>query len=117
MNIDELTQAIALFHEDRDWKQFNTPKDLCASIAVEASELQELFLWRTANENKQLLTDDSFRQKVEDEMGDVFNAILIAAKYFDINIIEASRQKLQKNIVKYPVEKFKGRSEKYNELS
>jgi len=64
-----------------------------------------------------LLTDEVFRKRVADEMGDVLNALLVAAKDFDIDIMEAGRQKLQKNIVKYPVEKFKGRSEKYNELS
>ena len=104
----ELTKAIRQFTEERDWDQFHNGKDLALALSIEAAELNEAFLWKDASEVK--------LEKVREELADIFNyAFLIADKYgLDVN--EIVREKLAKNAEKYPVEKSKGKSNKYTEL-
>lgn len=104
----ELMKAIRQFTEERDWDQFHNGKDLALALSIEAAELNEAFLWKDASEVK--------LEKVREELADIFNyAFLIADKYgLDVN--EIVREKLAKNAEKYPVEKSKGKSNKYTEL-
>lgn len=107
-NWKDLQKALIEFRNERDWSQFHNPKDLALALSIEAAELNELFLWKQP--------DEANREKVKEELADVFAyAILLAEKYdFDINKIVAS--KIQKNREKYPVDKSKGSAKKYNEL-
>lgn len=107
-NWKDLQKALIEFRNERDWSQFHNPKDLALALSIEAAELNELFLWKQP--------DEANREKVKEELADVFAyAILLAEKYdFDINEIVAS--KIQKNAEKYPIDKSKGSSKKYNEL-
>ena len=104
----ELTKAIRQFTEERDWDQFHNGKDLALALSIEAAELNEAFLWKDASEVK--------LEKVREELADIFNyAFLIADKY-DLDVDEIVREKLAKNAEKYPVEKARGKSNKYTEL-
>ena len=104
----ELIKEIRQFTEDRDWDQFHNGKDLALALSIEASELNEAFLWKDAKDVK--------IEKVREELADVFNyAFLIADKY-QLDVKEIVMEKLAKNAVKYPVEKAKGKSDKYTEL-
>ena len=104
----ELTKAIRQFTEERDWDQFHNGKDLALALSIEAAELNEAFLWKDASEVK--------LEKVREELADIFNyAFLIADKY-GLDVGEIVREKLTKNAEKYPVEKSKGKSNKYTEL-
>ena len=104
----ELMREIRQFTEDRDWDQFHNGKDLALALSIEASELNEAFLWKDAKDVK--------IEKVKEELADVFNyAFLIADKY-DLDVREIVMEKLAKNAIKYPVEKAKGKSDKYTEL-
>ena len=104
----ELIKEIRQFTEDRDWDQFHNGKDLALALSIEASELNEAFLWKDAKDVK--------IEKVKEELADVFNyAFLIADKY-QLDVKEIVMEKLAKNAVKYPVEKAKGKSDKYTEL-
>lgn len=107
-NWKDLQKALIEFRNERDWSQFHNPKDLALALSIEAAELNELFLWKHS--------DEANKEKVKDELADVFAyAILLAEKYdFDINEIVAS--KIKKNAEKYPVDKSKGSAKKYNEL-
>jgi len=107
-NWKDLQKALIEFRNERDWSQFHNPKDLALALSIEAAELNELFLWKHP--------DEANKEKVKEELADVFAyAILLAEKYdFDINEIVAS--KIQKNAEKYPVDKSKGSAKKYNEL-
>lgn len=107
-NWKDLQKALIEFRNERDWSQFHNSKDLALALSIEAAELNELFLWKQP--------DEANREKVKEELADVFAyAILLAEKYdFDINEIVAS--KIQKNAEKYPVDKSKGSAKKYNEL-
>ena len=104
----ELMKAIRQFTEERDWDQFHNGKDLALALSIEAAELNEAFLWKDASEVK--------LEKVREELADIFNyAFLIADKY-GLDVDEIVREKLAKNAEKYPVEKSKGKSNKYTEL-
>lgn len=107
-DIEEITGALLRFRDERDWAQFHNPKDLALAISVEAAELLELFLWKTA--------DEANPEKVKEELADVLTfAFLLAEKYgFDIRQIVLD--KIEKNNKKYPVEKARGTAKKYNEL-
>lgn len=106
--LQELTQAILKFRDERNWAQFHNAKDLSLALSIEAAELNELFLWKTPEEVN--------IDKLKEELADVLNyAILIAAK-FDLDIPQIVMDKLQRNAQKYPIDKAKGTAKKYNEL-
>ena len=104
----ELMREIRQFTEERDWDQFHNGKDLALALSIEASELNEAFLWKDAKDVK--------IEKVKEELADVFNyAFLIADKY-DLDVREIVMEKLAKNAEKYPVDKARGKSDKYTDL-
>ncbi|MCC5796857.1 MAG: nucleotide pyrophosphohydrolase [Methylophaga sp.] len=112
---DLLEQLIA-FRRERDWEQFHRPKDLAISLSIEAAELLEWFQWRTDDEINQMLCSEK-RQQLEDEIADVavYLTYLIHDLQIDLDAVIAN--KLKKNATKYPVEKVRGRADKYNEYS
>lgn len=107
-NLESTIKSIVQFRDDRHWEQFHNSKDLALAIAIEASELNELFLWK---ENEEVNME-----KLKGELADVFIfSILLAHKHgFDISSIIL--EKLDQNAIKYPVDKAKGTAKKYNEL-
>ena len=107
-DLEELRQSIVKFTQDRDWDQFHNGKDLALALSIEASELNEAFLWKDAKDVK--------IEKVKEELADIFNyAILIADKY-NLDIKQIVMDKLKRNGEKYPVDKAYGSAKKYNEL-
>jgi len=112
-----LLQEILKFRDQRDWKQFHTPKDLAAAIAIEAAELQEHFLWKSDLEVQAALRNAGKRNRVSEELADVVIFTLLLANELDVDIDAVVRQKLQTNEKKYPVEKARGTHKKYTELS
>lgn len=103
-----LLDALLKFREERDWEQFHNAKDLALALSIEASELNELFLWKKAEEANP--------EKVKQELADVIGyAILLAHKY-NLDINQIVLEKIQANAEKYPVDKAKGTAKKYNEL-
>lgn len=107
-DLEELRKAIVEFTQERDWDQFHNGKDLALALSIEASELNEAFLWKDANEVKV--------EKVKEELVDIVNyAILIADKY-NLDIKQIVLDKLKRNAEKYPVDKAYGSAKKYNEL-
>ena len=107
-DLEELRKAIVEFTQERDWDQYHNGKDLALALSIEASELNEAFLWKDANEVKV--------EKVKEELADIVNyAILIADKY-NLDIKQIVLDKLKRNAEKYPVDKAYGSAKKYNEL-
>lgn len=106
--IEKITSEIIKFRDERDWEQFHNGKDLALALSIEAAELNQLFLWKRAEEVDV--------EKVKDELADVLNySFLLAHKYgFDVEKIVLD--KIEKNASKYPIEKSKGNAKKYNEL-
>lgn len=106
--LEELKEKIHQFSADRDWDQFHDGKNLALALMLEAAELNEIFLWKNA--------EDAKIEKIKEELADVFNyAFLIADKY-DLDIKEIILEKLRINGEKYPVDKAKGTAKKYTEL-
>jgi len=113
--ITELRQVVRSFIEAREWQQFHTPKNLSMSLAVEASELMELFIWAEGRDasHAQLARK---RREVEQELADIVILTVCFANNCGIDIMTAVKEKFVENAKKYPVEKARGRSEKYTEL-
>jgi NTP pyrophosphatase (non-canonical NTP hydrolase) len=110
---DLLAQLIA-FRRERDWEQFHKPKDIAISLSIEASELLEWFQWRTDEEIAAQFATDK-RQQLEDEIADVAVYLSYLCHDLGIDLNQAIKQKMIKNAAKYPVDKVKGKADKYNE--
>ncbi len=106
-SLEELTKEIKDFVEQRDWNQFHTPANLAKSISIEANELLECFQWDEVNFN---------RENVKEELADVINYCIQMATVLNLDIKDIVLTKLKKNALKYPVNKCKGKSTKYNKL-
>lgn len=115
INADLLKQLIE-FRRERDWEQFHNPKDIAISLSIEAAELLEWFQWRNKAEIKQMLATDK-REALEDEIADVAVYLSYLCHDLNIDIEQAIQRKMEKNAAKYPVDKAKGRADKYNEYS
>ncbi len=96
------------FRNERDWAQFHNPKDLALAINVEAGELLELFLWKNS--------ENANTEKIKEELADVFAYAFLLAEKYNFDVKEIVLEKIAKNGEKYPVEKAKGTSKKYDEL-
>ena len=104
--LDELMQRIDKFNKDRDWNQFLTPVNLAKSISIEANELLECYQWN----------DDADIADVKEELADVMNYCLQMCKVLNVNPIDIINAKMDKTEKKYPVDKAKGVSTKYDKL-
>lgn len=107
-DIEEITQELLKFRNERDWEQFHNPKDLALAINVEASELLELFLWKNS--------ESANTEKIKEELADVFAYAFLLAEKYKLDVKEIVLEKIVKNGEKYPVEKAKGTAKKYDEL-
>ena len=112
---DLKTRVLAFVHE-RDWEQFHTPKNLSMALAAEAGELMEHFLWATADQSRAIANEPAKRTKIADEVADVVIYALEFANMTGLDLAAAIEAKMAANAKKYPVEKAKGRAEKYTEL-
>ena len=101
-----IKKEVIQFRDDRDWKQFHTPENLSKSISIEAAELLECFQWN----------NDYQKDEVCDELADVMIYCIMMAEVLEVDLEEIILKKLKKNNEKYPVEKAKGTSKKYDEL-
>ena len=114
--IQDLKDQVTAFRDERDWKQFHNPKDLAAAIAIEASELQELFLWKTPEQASALNRDPVKREAISNELADVLIFSLSLADVLDIDLSAAVSAKIESNAAKYSVASSRSRSDKYTEL-
>jgi len=107
----ETIEQVLKFRDDRNWRQFHNPKDLALSISLEAAELLEVFQWSGADT---VCTEK--KDKIKEELADVLNYCILMADVCDLDMDEIVQEKIKRNNEKYPVEKAKGSSKKYNEL-
>jgi NTP pyrophosphatase (non-canonical NTP hydrolase) len=107
-DIEEITQELLKFRNERDWEQFHNPKDLALAINVEAGELLELFLWKNS--------ENANTEKIKEELADVFAYAFLLAEKYKLDVKEIVLDKISKNGEKYPIEKAKGTAKKYDEL-
>jgi NTP pyrophosphatase (non-canonical NTP hydrolase) len=112
----ELKSRVLAFARERDWEQFHAPKNLSMALAAEAGELMEHFLWATSDASRTIASDPTKRRKIEEELADVVIYALEFANMTQIDVAGVIETKMAANAKKYPVEKARGRSEKYTEL-
>lgn len=104
--LEQLKNKVRQFVDDRDWDQFHSPENLAKSISIEAAELLECFQW-----------DNNYKlENVTDEMADVYVYLLQMADKLNVDLVEIADKKMDKNAFKYPVDKAKGKADKYNKL-
>ena len=108
---DETIKQVLKFRDDRDWKQFHNPKDLVISISLEAAELLEVFQWSGTD-----VSSNNKLDKMKEELADVINYCILMADACNLDLDEIIQAKVKRNSEKYPVDKAKGSSKKYNEL-
>src|SRR5688500_11907875 len=107
-DLESIINKLLEFRNERDWEQFHNPKDLAIAISIESSELLEQFLWKGVN--------DANKEKVKEELADILAYSFLLAHKYDLDIKEIILKKIEMNKLKYPIEKAKGSSKKYNEL-
>ena len=106
-SLEELKQKIDQFSEERNWNQFHSPANLAKSISIEASELLECFQW----------SDEEYDiESVREELADVLNYCIQMASVLNLDIRNIVLDKMKKNAEKYPIDKAKGVSTKYDKL-
>ena len=107
----ETINQVLKFRDDRNWKQFHTPKDLALSICLEAAELLEVFQWSGAD-----TVCEAKKDKIKEELADVLKYCILMADVCGLDMDEIVQDKIKDNNLKYPVEKAKNSAKKYNEL-
>ena len=112
-SLEALRAKLNAFVKERDWEQFHSPKNLSMAMMVEAAELLELFQWNTEAESYALTPEK--REAVSHELADTFVYLLRIAEVLNIDLITAANQKIALNAVKYPVEKARGKNNKYTD--
>ena len=105
--VGELKHLVEDFVAVRDWAQFYTPKNLSMAIAIEASELMDLFKWKTVEEAQEEMKD-KLLEDATDELADIIIYAIAFANRNGIDIAKAVTSKTEKNKAKYPADKFKG---------
>ena len=116
VSITKLKDLVKKFCEDRDWDQFHGPKDLAIGLVTEASELLEIFRFKSDAEIQSLITSPEKRRLIEEELADSFYFLVRFTQKYDIDLTLALLEKMKKNALRYPVDKSKGNNKKYNEL-
>jgi len=107
----DLIEKIKKFRDERDWKQFHDIKDLLLGLNIEVAELQELFLWKDENKDKDNLED------VKGEVSDIFIFLIFICEKLEINLEKAVKEKLEIHKKHYPKNLPKGKTTKYTDLN
>ena len=109
---DETIRRVIQFRDDREWRQFHTPKDLAISLSLEAAELLEIFQWSGAD-----LECRDMLGRIRVELADVLSYCVLMADVCGLDLDEILNAKVDQNAAKYPVEKARGSAAKYTELT
>lgn len=107
-----MLQQLLQFRDERDWKQFHNTKNLAIAISIEAAELNELFLWKDTEAAEQVDL-----AKIREELADVLSFAFLLAEKHGLDPFEIVSEKIRQNALKYPVDKAKGKSDKYTDLT
>ena len=111
--MDELLKALRAFNEERDWGQYHSPKNLAMALMVEAGEIAEHFQWMSQADSRSVSGEK--RDEIKQEIGDVMLYLMNLSDKLGVDPVEAAREKMEINRVKYPAGKVRGKSLKYDE--
>lgn len=110
MDEEGLIRILREFRDQRDWQQFHNPKNLAASVSIEAGELLEIFQWLTPEQSQNL--NAAQLQRLRDEIADVGIYLLLLADACGLTLEEEIREKISRNDIRYPVGAAKGNAQK-----
>ena len=113
MDLQLIQSRLRKFSEERNWEQFHSPKNITMALSVEVAELVEIFQWSNSG-GLDVINDPDTKVQIEKEIADIFNYLLKLTDMLNIDLEKAALNKIEENDAKYPVEKFKGISKKYN---
>ena len=116
LTVNNLKEKVKSFCHEREWDQFHNAKDLIIAMIIEVGELLEIFRWKNINETEEVFKNPDKLEKVKDEVADILFFILRLAQKYEIDLSSSLLNKIEKNKIKYPVEKFKGSNKKYDEV-
>lgn len=108
-NLKDVTKQLLKFRDERDWEQFHKPKDLALALSIEAAELNELFLWKSTDDQIDLA-------RVEEELADITSYLIYLSHHYNFDLATLVAKKIEQNALKYPIEKSKGSAIKYTDL-
>ena len=115
LDLKTTKEKLRKFSQERDWDQYHSPKNLAMAMSVEVAELLEIFQWSNDG-GMEKIEDKETKKQIEEEIADIFNYLVKFVDLMDLDLEELSLEKIKKNDMKYPVNKFKGKSDKYNKL-
>ena len=101
--VNTLREEVREFVKERDWERYHSPKNLAASIAIEAAEIMEHFQWYETGESRELVKNEETRTMVAEEVADVIIYCLALANQLDIDVSTAVRSKLESGRRRYPI--------------
>lgn len=107
----EVIEQLIKFRDEREWKQFHDSKNLAVAISIEAAELNELFLWKSVEQSEEVNID-----RIKEELADILSFSFLLAEKHGLNPFEIVSEKIKHNAKKYPVDKAKGKADKYDQL-
>ena len=111
MDFKEIEQKVLAFRNERNWELFHQIKDLLIGLNIEVAELQELFLWKSTEHQTEI-----DNQKIKDEVADIAIFLIYICKHYNIDLMKAILEKLDKNETKYPLNLSKNSNKKYTEF-
>ncbi len=107
--IADLKQVLGEFVDQRDWRQFHSPKNLAMSLAIEAAELMEHFQWLDVQDSREIINEPDRKRAIAEEIADVLCYTLAIANSMELDLATAFEHKMAKNRLKYPADQFRGR--------
>ncbi len=116
VDVGQLAAALERFAAERNWAQFHSPKNLVMALTGEVGELSEIFQWMDEEQSKDAARHPDTAQAVQDELADVLMHLVRLASVLGVDLDAAARQKLEQNNRKYPVEKARNSSKKYDQF-
>ncbi|EMI6951230.1 TPA: nucleotide pyrophosphohydrolase [Pseudomonas aeruginosa] len=116
VDVGQLAAALERFAAERNWAQFHSPKNLVMALTGEVGELSEIFQWMDEEQSKDAARHPDTAQAVQDELADVLMYLVRLASVLGVDLDAAARQKLEQNNRKYPVEKARNSSKKYDQF-
>ena len=111
----EVREKIKAFVAAREWDRFHNAKNLSMSIAAEAAELMECFLWLDGNQSSEAVNEPK-GEDIRHEIADIAYMLLCLCNAHNIDLAAAIENKMVVNAERYPVEKAKGNTKKYTEF-
>ncbi len=118
MTLEDQSAKLKAFAIERDWEQFQSPKNLSMALIVEAAELVEHFQWLTQQQSVDVSLDKDSQKyrEIALEMADILAYLLLIAEKMDVDLLASLKEKIEINEQRYPADKVRGSAKKYSEF-